>query len=70
MNERKYVDLSDRVKISMAKKILGEITPENSNKKAINIDDFRGVMKKLSGWEEKLRKITKIDMRVNFCFTF
>jgi len=57
MKPQEYVNATDRVKVTCAIKILGDIIPENSE--VINSNDYTKVMQVLGEWEEKLFKISK-----------
>ncbi|MEJ2043653.1 MAG: hypothetical protein P8X74_03845 [Reinekea sp.] len=49
MTESDYIIISDRVKITAAKRILMDIVAENN--KLIDIDVFKNMVKQLAIWE-------------------
>jgi len=57
MTPQEYVNATDRVKVTCAIKILGDIIPENS--RVINMHNYIKVMQMLGEWEEKLFEISK-----------
>ena len=52
MEQQEYIDVTDRVRISHALKILSDITPENSS--VITPSELQHVLTALRYWEEKL----------------
>lgn len=52
MTEQEYLDVSNRVRVSTAIRVLSEIVPGSS--KPIESKELRALLKKLSEWEEKL----------------
>jgi hypothetical protein len=58
MTEQQYVDVSDRVRLGNALKILHEIIPENSS--IVTTLEFDKIVQQLWKWEQKLFKVIKI----------
>jgi hypothetical protein len=52
MDPQTYIDVSDRVRISNALTILGDIVPDNSS--VITPSELQHVLTALRYWEEKL----------------
>ena len=52
MDQQVYIDVSDRIRVSIALQILGEIVPEQSS--IITPSELQHVLTALRYWEEKL----------------
>ncbi len=58
VTEQEYIDLTDLTKVRNAKKILSDITPENST--VITKEDWQKIMTALWKWEKALLMGIKI----------
>ena len=54
MDQQEYLNVSDRVRVSIALQILGEIIPEQSS--VITSSELQHVLTALRYWEENLLK--------------
>ncbi len=59
MDQQEYLDVSDRVRVSNALQILGEIIPEQSS--VISPSELQHVLTALRYWEEKLLNHIRIN---------
>jgi hypothetical protein len=59
MTEQQYIDVSDRVRLCNALKILHEIIPENSS--VITKKELSNIMGQLRKWELELFKVIETE---------
>ena len=58
MTEQEYIDVGDRMAISLALNALREVIPESSS--VVTDEEYLTVMRLIRGWERKLFKVVKI----------